>query len=209
MEHVVMPLFPIPIYISKIEDISKAKEQVKHLEFKRLGIDNGDSTINKRILDDPAFQQMRSDIMKHVENFTKNSLKISNHIVFKIQNSWAMKHKKGDFSQNHLHVNSILSGIVYLDVDKISGNLVLHKDPNYSNLFPPAIDLPFDERNIFNSKTWSFTPEEGQIFIFPSNLTHSVETSMSDNLRYCIAFNLFPSGSLGLEHAEAMAVLRL
>jgi uncharacterized protein (TIGR02466 family) len=209
MDHVVMPLFPIPIYISTIELSDTFKEEIKNLDFKRIDADNGDLSIDTRLLENPIFDQIKQEILKHVELYARESLKVADHITFKIKNSWAMKHKKNDYSQPHVHTNSILSGILYIEVDKDSGNLVFQKDLNYTNLFPPAIDISVKERNIFNSKRWTFTPTVGQLFMFPSHLTHSVTTCLSDNIRYCLAFNLFPEGTLGLEHGEALAILDL
>lgn len=208
-EHVVMPLFSIPAYISNIEITDSIVEKIKTIKFKRIASNNGDLSINSRILDDILFKDLRSEIVKHIEFYTKDILKVADHINFNIQNSWIMKHQQGDFSHAHIHVNSIISGILYIQVDDESGDIIFHKDSNYANLFPPAIDLPVKERNIFNSKTWSFTPKSGQLFMFPSSLSHSVTSCMSENLRYCLSFNIFPSGTLGIEQDEPLSILTL
>ena len=204
-----MPLFSIPLYVSNIDITKEMKEITKSIEYKRINVDNGDLSINPRILDDPIFNKIKIEILKHIDCFINETLKVSTHITFNIQNSWVMRHKKNDYSQPHIHINSLLSGILYIDVDDKSGDLVFQKENNYPNLFPPAINVPVKERNIFNSKSWSFTPTVGQIFIFPSTLSHSVNNSMSDNFRYCIAFNLFPTGSFGIEEPEPLSILNL
>ena len=179
------------------------------LEFKRISANNGDISVSNNVLDILDFDDLKTQIQNHVDEYCREYLNIADNIHFKFLNSWAMRHRKGDFSDPHLHTNSILSGILYINVDEKSGNLIFQKDANYCNLFPPAVDLPVKSRNIFNSKTWTFTPENNQLFLFPSNLTHKVDVCMSDNIRYCLSFNLFPAGTLGLEHAELISVLDL
>lgn len=209
MDHVVMPLFSIPLYVSNIKITDEFRQLAESMEYRRLNIDNGDLSTNTRVLDDSNFENIKVEIQKHIDHYVKDILKVADYINFNIQNSWLMRHKKGDFSNSHIHANSLLSGILYIDVSPDSGNLVFHKEYNYPNLFPPAINVPVKERNIFNSKTWTFTPGVGQIFIFPSSLSHSVDVCMSDKLRYCLAFNLFPSGTLGLEDGEPLSILRI
>lgn len=208
-KHVVMPLFSIPIYISNIEITNNIRDKIREVPLKRINVNNGDLSISSRILDDLNFQDIKSKIINHIDIYTKEILSVADYINFNIQNSWIMRHTKGDYSHTHIHTNSLLSGIVYIEVDDNSGDIVFQKDSNYTNLFPPAIDVDVKERNIFNSKTWEFTPKSGQIFIFPSNLSHSVNESKSDNLRYCLSFNLFPSGTLGLNEGEPLSILNL
>ena len=208
-EHVMMPLFPMALYISKIKEMPEVIDEINNTEFNRISADDGFISKNKQILALKEFELVKKEIERHISIYTKDELKVDSRIDFKITNSWIMKHIKGDHSQSHLHVNSIFSGIVYFQTPVNSGDLVFEKSSNYTNLFPPAVDVPVRERNIFNSKTWTFTPEKNQIFIFPSHLSHLVTESNTDELRYCISFNLFPVGTLGLEHSELISVLEL
>ena len=51
--------------------------------------------------------------------------------------------------------------------------------------------------NIWNSETWWFALETGQLVMFPSSTTHQVETKQGDNTRISLAFNTFYKGTLG------------
>ena len=209
MDHVLMPMFAVPIYTSNIEVTDEIVTLAQTQEYKRLDIDNGHVSVDQHILDNKDFEKINQEIKKHVSFFTKDLLHTESYINFEIQNSWLMKHKKGDWSHPHIHVNSILSGIFYIQTDEESGDLIFERDHNYVNLFPPAIQVPVSERNVFNSKEWTLRPNKGNIYIFPSNLAHKVTISKSENLRYCLAFNIFPKGTLGLDNEEQLSVLSL
>ena len=56
------------------------------------------------------------------------------------------------------------------------------------------------EFNLWNSDSWYFLVESGDILIFPSNLEHMVETveeSENRDVRISLAFNTFVKGKLG------------
>ena len=204
-----MPLFAIPFYAASVPVSLADKTRIKSEKYKRLAIDNGDVTENVYLLNSPSYGNLKASIEEHIEFLIREHFKVDKSIKFEIKNSWAMCHHKGDWSGRHQHSNSLLSGILYIETDKDSGDIVFEKDYSYTNLFPTAIDITVESRNVFNSKNWSFTPENDQLFIFPSHLCHSVTTSQSDNLRYCIAFNVFPVGTLGIGDHEKLSVLEL
>ena len=50
---------------------------------------------------------------------------------------------------------------------------------------------------MYNSASW-FTPvEQGDLIIFPSHMTHSVNKSTSQKTRISLSFNTFVSGHWG------------
>ncbi len=59
------------------------------------------------------------------------------------------------------------------------------------------IKLEIKEYNLFNSSSWWFTVKTGDIVLFPSSLTHMVETKDGDNARVSLAFNVFVEGKIG------------
>ena len=71
---------------------------------------------------------------------------------------------------DHAHL-SILSAVLYLQVDAQSGDLFFQKE-NFSNL--------------------RIRPEVGKLVIFPPHLKHGVEINQSSKERISFAFNLFP-----------------
>jgi uncharacterized protein (TIGR02466 family) len=108
-----------------------------------------------------------------------------------------MCHKNGDFAQRHLHTNSMFSGIFYINVPKYSGDISFHMPPNANTVFTPTLSPSLVENNIFNSQTYTITPENGMILLFPSHLLHSVTSNLSNKLRHCLVFNIFLYGEYG------------
>ena len=54
-----------------------------------------------------------------------------------------------------------------------------------------------DQYNIWNSHTWWFALETGQLVMFPSSTIHQVETKKGTNTRVSLAFNTFYKGTIG------------
>jgi ectoine hydroxylase-related dioxygenase (phytanoyl-CoA dioxygenase family) len=86
-----------------------------------------------------------------------------------------------------------------LDVFEDSGNLIFHKENSWVNIFPKVPSIEVEEYNEINSQTWIFKPKNGDIYLFPSVLSHSVEKNLNENNRYSLAFNFLPSGEFGLK----------
>ena len=59
----------------------------------------------------------------------------------------------------------------------------------------PQIDE--DKYNIWNSSSWWFGVETGQLVMFPSSTTHQVDTKKGNNTRVSLAFNTFYKGTIG------------
>lgn len=191
-------LFPVPVYSNMLDIDNEIKQLVKNLEFADIG--NGKMSVSKYLLDQPGFEKLRDVIDAEVYQYVQNIFSPVDRIHFFRTTSWAMKHNKGDWSSSHSHVNSIVSGIVYLEVDENSGDLVFNKILN--NLYDGVLDITIQNWNPFNSHSFTMVPETNQIVIFPSNLPHKVNTSRSDNERYCIAFNYFVRGIFGKNEGE-------
>jgi hypothetical protein len=73
------------------------------------------------------------------------------------------------------------------DTDKI------HFNNNRHNV----IDIQTENFNPFNSGSWWFPVETGQVLLFPSSLVHHVETKKGTNTRISLAFNIFIKGTIG------------
>ena len=115
--------------------------------------------------------------------------------------SWANKHDTSDYSQEHSHNNSIVSGIYYISVEDSSGNLVF-ANPN-ANL-GLSLELNLQDFNQFNSNEAIVVPKNGDLFLFPSSLRHKVEKNKSPNQRYSIAFNVMAKGMYGTHEKELL-----
>lgn len=202
--HQVYPIFTTPIYKCNIPLSPEIVSKVHSASFNRTKLDNGYVSTDRRILDNTLFSYEREIVNEHVDIFTRDYLRVDKCIQFNIENSWIVKHEEGDIAHPHRHINSALSGILYVQVDERSGDLYFHNDINSNIPFNAMIRLPIVEHNIYNSRLWHFTPQNGDLFIFPSALMHSVSQSTSSNSRYCISFNVYPRGQLEKESISAL-----
>lgn len=199
-----LTLFPVPVYISKIEISEQTKQQVKQQHFEEIGSKNGFMTATTDMLGNSEFAELRKLIDSHVQDYVKNIYAPEDGIEFFLTTSWAMLHRPGNWSHTHTHANAIVSGILYLTTDAKSGDLLFTNAHN--NLAPKLLTINKKSYNPYNTEFWHITPEDNQIVIFPSNLPHSVNRNESEIDRYCIAFNYFIRGTLG--HHEGLLNIR-
>ena len=189
-------LFGVPIYSADVDPISsKSVDYIVNLPFEKM--QNGFITEDVTLLDDPNCLEIRNKILNAFDDYAYNLLKIKPETEFYLTTSWAVKFVPGGSAHEHSHCNSLFSGTLYLKAAKETGQITFHKHQKYLNFSSPTISFGFTEQNIFNSSTWSITPTENQIIIFPSNLMHSVETNNSKDDRISVAFNLFVRGNFG------------
>lgn len=192
----IIPLFATPIGILQVQEIEgTVKEHLFNTSFNRMI--NGWMSDNYYILEDDICLDLKNEIIKNINLYVRDVLKINPEIEFYITNSWVVKHEPNDWSQSHSHKNSILSGVLYLQTTEDTGNLVLEKEDNFVNLFPLAINPTFTEWNIFNTEEWSIQPKNNMLVLFPSHVKHYVTPNTTNNIRYSLAFNVFLRGNLG------------
>lgn len=104
-----------------------------------------------------------------------------------ISASWAnFQDSRNQFMHEHLHQDTF-SGVFYLQIPEGSGKL---------NLINPGINplwqgsMLVDKKNKFNADRLKIEPKEGQILLWPSYLTHSVDPNECDDTRISIGFNV-------------------
>ena len=123
---------------------------------------------------------------------------ILNHLKLKcdklqITLSWANKAFESEDLSDHKHPNSYISGVFYLTDSK--SRTIFRKYSNWSN-FDGNTYVNFNPLKSPN-QFYFHNPKQGQLLIFPSSLSHSVETNKEINERFSISFNAFPSGQIG------------
>ena len=195
-------LFAVPIFNDKLDlDFDNILNLSKSFPYDHIVLEDYFITSNTKILDLEVLSKLKEQILKKVNLFLYDNLKVNKEIEFYITTSWLVKFPKNGFAQKHIHSNSIFSGVVYLNTPTKGGEICFHKDNRYHNISYPTLELVYDSWNINNSDFWKFTPSQGDIFLFPSNLTHSVEKNLSDNERISLAFNVFARGKFGIHES--------
>jgi len=93
---------------------------------------------------------------------------------------------ENDYHAVHCHPNSLLSGILYLDVPEGSSPIVFTDPRPFRNFIslPRIGDAPASWEQV------SFTPEPGLFLIWESWLAHEVPKNLSKSGRVTMVFNL-------------------
>ena len=197
----VYPLFSAPLYVNNVGDFERPDLSALEYSTKTAGTPNSFLTsVDKNVLDRPEFARIREIILTEVDLYAREILFVSKSVEFYITNSWLCAYGRGSATGPHIHHNSLISGVLYLQVTETSGGLVFHHDVLSLIPFPPTLDLDMDAWNIFNCKSWSYKPKTNDICLFPSVVSHSSEPNDSDEQRWCLPFNVFVKGNFGALH---------
>ena len=206
--HTIYPLFSTPVYYSKIDFLSiNHIEYITNLKYKRTPDSDGNMSIDKYVLNSPELKEIKSQVTNHINTYVYDVIKTTKDIKFKLLNSWAMQHSSKDYSPMHNHGNSLISGILYIKTSKNCGNIKFHS--RIKDIFSETIRLQYEDYNLYNSPAWYFEPYDGLILLFPSHLDHEVLPNLSNDIRYCVAFNVFVTGDLAIPGDFSTNVLSL
>jgi len=193
MEATINGIFPTPIYISKIDRELTIKE-LSFIDKTKLDTYNneGNTTSNDNyILNQKAFKYLKEELDLKVQDYFDKVISPSNNIIPYITQSWLNYTETNQYHHKHQHPNSLVSGVFYINCHEEHDKIKFFND-KYSTIKPEIKDW-----NIWNSETWWFSVKTGDAILFPSSLTHMVETKQGDNTRISLAFNVFIKGTVG------------
>ena len=189
-------IFPTPIYKTKIDrgftkqELQFVNEQKKHCSKNKGNINTKDNYILKR----KELKNIKKFLDKCCEDYLNRIICTKNNIELYITQSWLNYTETNQYHHQHAHPNSVVSGVLYFDSD-IKNDKILFTHPlGYRQIKPETDDTKY---NLWNSETWFFPVETGDLFMFPSSTTHQVETKQGNNTRISLAFNTFYKGTVG------------
>jgi len=190
----VLSLWPTPIYISQTPVKKSYLDFIQKIDFERATNKQFDISKDKRILN--KMKDLKSHIQNHINVFTKDYLKINNKIKFYLTDSWVNKFKPQEGSTTHSHVNSMISGVYYFERAPNMGGIQFQKGYQINhNIFYPDIWMEYDEATTTQGQAFNINPKEGTIVLFPSKIEHTVNTNLSKETRYSLAFNAHVKGT--------------
>ncbi len=212
-EYEITPLWPTPLFETTIKSIPPVCKDyiIKSVEYRRYPADNGFGSINKFLLNDPVLAPLKKSITDIMREYLYSILDIDESIDFQMTNSWSVKHLKGDEAGAHFHGNSMFSGILYIQTEKNSGDILFLKDKNHYNIFTDTVLVPFKGKNntIYNVQGHALKPKDNLLILFPSLLRHEVYPNESDIERYCVAFNFFGFGKYGYDDVVQLGIANI
>jgi uncharacterized protein (TIGR02466 family) len=197
-------LFPTPVLRTNINRKWTEREQFLfnyHRDFTHTNM--GNTTSNDRyVLKAKEAKGLVEFIGHGIQYYVDNIICPKHPIEFFLTQSWLNYTKPGQFHHTHEHPNSILSGVLYIDANGEKDRINFNRSNSYRQIKINPL-----EQNRFNSDSWWLPVSTGDLIIFPSHFTHSVEIKEGENVRTSLSFNIFAKGYLGEE--EELTALHL
>lgn len=141
--------------------------------------------ISNRLLEDIQ-QHVTScaNILPALSNVVLEYEETSGYNCGRLGNSWASFQYKDSALLTHTHYSSLISGVLYLQVDNNSSNIT------FNNVNPFLEYLPKKHLTTYTYNKMSFEPTIGKLIVFPSWLPHGSDTELNkSDERIIISFN--------------------
>lgn len=136
---------------------------------------------NQNIIEEFGLLTLKNSIVSSANNFYKNLYSDNKNLT--IEGSWVNFYQKYQYQETHNHLPSFISGVYYLQTNKLDGNIRFH-------LPSLAMNMQKGFNTNLTHETIEYPPVEGRILLFPSWVPHSVKANMTDSTRVSISFNL-------------------
>lgn len=180
-------LFPTPLYRTQFE--IDEEELAKSIESTEIS----DYTSADYNVLDTTFSWLANTVDDMV-NIVMAEFGFSEYSVF---SSWLTVNYRGQTFKGleHMHCNSFMSGVLYLS-DSPSPIV-------FTNPLPWRFHAGtgHENKDLVSHKT-AYTPEKGDIIMFPSYVFHEVSDVVDNNVRHSLAFNVLPVGEIGLADSK-------
>ncbi len=109
-----------------------------------------------------------------------------------VMESWLNLNPYSTSHGAHEHLDSLMSGVVWLQTHKDSGAHLVFTEPNSAKT---QIFLQYSDAktsyNEYNNNKYTINPKSGEGIIFPSWMTHQVLPNKLKEYRYSVAFNIW------------------
>jgi uncharacterized protein (TIGR02466 family) len=199
----VASIFPTPIYLSSLgRKLTDSELKFVDKNKKQTYKNEGNLTSNNNyILNEKPFKDLKLHLDLRVNDYFNKVICPNNEVTSYITQSWLNYTEKKQYHHKHSHPNSLVSGVLYLNSDEKFDRILFFKDTY------PGIVFETKNYNLWNSHSWYIPVKTGDIVMFPSSLTHMVETKEGDNTRVSLAFNVFVKGKIGINNKLTELIL--
>ena len=190
-------LFPTPVFQCKLDNFEKLNLELKEYIYglrkqdeKGLKLSNGGGGWHS-----PYFDITKNEIVKKFVNALSPHLFeivtkdygwkcTPQQILF--EGMWSVINKEKSYNIRHFHPNCHLSAAYYVKAKENCGKIKFF-DPLDQKLIKSPSKSKTTE---LSAEVANFTPNEGDLLIFPAYLHHSVEENLSGEDRIVISFNV-------------------
>jgi uncharacterized protein (TIGR02466 family) len=187
-------LFPTPIGFYELNrEFTKSESDFLLNQKSRSNMGNTTS-IDNYICRSSKLKKLKQFFDESLLHYFTTVYRPKYDVIPRITQSWVNYTKPGEYHHKHAHPNSFISGVFYIQSDAEKDKIYFYKD-GYQQIKVPAADW-----NEWNSESWWFEAVTGKLILFPSSLTHMVETVQAEQTRISLSFNTFLSGYIGDEN---------
>jgi uncharacterized protein (TIGR02466 family) len=183
-------VFPTPVQIYKYEDsIEKELKYIESLEWKEQPSNANFKSKDSYLTKHESLKGITSFFKECIDDYCNTIINSEQRLV--ITQLWGNRNPKGSKHHEHVHPNSIISGVFYLRQDPKLPPIQFSKANQHGMKLDPK------KYNTYNAETFLLPCTAGELILFPSNLRHSVPVNMGEEERISLSFNTFSIDALG------------
>ena len=185
-------VFPTPVQIYKYENsIEKELKYIEGVEWKQQVANANFKTKDSYLTKHEQLKDLTSFFKECIDDYCNTIINSEQRLV--ITQLWGNRNPKGSKHHEHVHPNSIISGVFYLRQDPKLPPI------QFSKSNQEVMKLDPRKYNSYNAETFLLPCTSGELILFPSNLRHSVPVNQGDEERISLSFNTFSVDALGSE----------
>ena len=182
-------IFPTSVLLVKYkEDFKKEFKYIRNLEYDEQQLTGVFRSKDSYLMKQPELDKLHKFFQLALDTYANQVMGTKSKL--EITQAWVQRNIKNSFTHDHVHPNSIISGVFYFRNDD-------HAGISFSKDTIERIALPKYTQTKLNSESFMLYPESGDLVLFPSYIRHGVPINTKEDSRYCIAFNTFHFGELG------------
>ena len=194
MKEELLQIFPTPLLIIPYEEsIDEELAYLKTISYREQQQNGNYRSDDSYLLRNEELKNIKNFLGEAVDKFTKNVLQSKQRLV--ITQSWANRNPKGSKHHEHVHPNSIISGVMYFQINEKLPPI------QFSKANQDGMKLDPIKYNHINSESFMLPCKPGELILFPSSLKHSVPINQGDEDRISMSFNTFSIDAIGSEQA--------
>ena len=184
MKEELLQLFPTPLLIVPYEQpIDKELEYLKSISYREQQQNGNYRSDDSYLLRNEEFKDIKNFLGEAVNNFTTKVLNSKQRLV--ITQCWANRNPKGSKHHEHVHPNSIVSGVMYFQINEKLPPISFSKERQDGMKLHPI------KYNHVNSESFMLPCKSGELILFPSSLKHSVPINQGEEDRISVSLIRF------------------
>ena len=190
----IVELNPTAIYKNKI---STTINELQNKFLTDLSVSFVGLSENMDVLNSSVFSDLKKEVQSHIKWYETNICGFNDEMYLEITDSWYRETTSQQNHPLHNHPNSLISGVIYLNVPDQPGNHCginfetnHHIFPGFNFEYRPGQDTKY------NLRSMHIPVESGDIILFPSWIDHYVTKNLSQHPRKIISFNTFLKGTV-------------